>query len=296
MLPAMKQSAEITQPREQALDLPAAHVATQNAPVLGLGRLAIAAVRSNQFNALLLKHHIEFVAVIGFIADQPSRSLSKKRLLKGSLDKGDFMRRSTFCVNGDRKTIAVRHCHDLGPLATLGFANTSAPFFAATKVASMKHSDRSSLPRLRRSSASASKTTRSVPARTHAWKRLWQVWYGYASAFRKSICLLWVRAVKRRRFSSGCESHPATAPAGSNRRCNGGNEVAEAVHAQLGLPILRIYRYPDSFSNKAGETRRLRPFHLDTRHCVDLRNPTRATTALISRLHLCTTPAECSSV
>jgi len=41
-------------------------------------------------------------------------------------------------------------------------------------------------------------------------------------------CPPWVCAVKRRRFSSGCKSHPATAPAGSNRSSHGGNEVAEA--------------------------------------------------------------------
>jgi hypothetical protein len=29
-------------------------------------------------------------------------------------------------------------------------------------------------------------------------------------------------------LSSGCEPHPATAPAGSNRSSHGGNEVAEA--------------------------------------------------------------------
>jgi hypothetical protein len=36
-------------------------------------------------------------------------------------------------------------------------------------------------------------------------------------------------AVERRRFSSGCKSRPATAPAGSNRSSYGGNEMAEAV-------------------------------------------------------------------
>jgi hypothetical protein len=35
-------------------------------------------------------------------------------------------------------------------------------------------------------------------------------------------------AVKRRRFSSGCEPRPATAPAGSDRSWHGGNEVSEA--------------------------------------------------------------------
>src|SRR5258708_38436339 len=41
-------------------------------------------------------------------------------------------------------------------------------------------------------------------------------------------CPDWVCAVKRRRVSSGCESHPATAPAGSNRSSHGGDEMAEA--------------------------------------------------------------------
>jgi hypothetical protein len=44
-------------------------------------------------------------------------------------------------------------------------------------VASMKHSDRSSLSRLRKSSANASSTVLSVPELTHSWKRRWQVWY-----------------------------------------------------------------------------------------------------------------------
>ena len=38
----------------------------------------------------------------------------------------------------------------------------------------------------------------------------------------------WACAVKRRRFSSGCKAHPATAPAGSNRSNYGGNEMVEA--------------------------------------------------------------------
>ena len=39
---------------------------------------------------------------------------------------------------------------------------------------------------------------------------------------------LWVCAVTKAALSSGCKSHPATAPAGSNRSSHGGNEVAEA--------------------------------------------------------------------
>jgi uncharacterized Rmd1/YagE family protein len=40
--------------------------------------------------------------------------------------------------------------------------------------------------------------------------------------------LLTTCAVTRRRFSSGCKPHPATAPAGSDRSRHGGDEVSEA--------------------------------------------------------------------
>ena len=45
-------------------------------------------------------------------------------------------------------------------------------------------------------------------------------------------------------LSSGCKSHPATAPAGSNRSSHGGNEVAEAFG-------MRVTIYGDSASVQA---------------------------------------------
>ena len=41
-------------------------------------------------------------------------------------------------------------------------------------------------------------------------------------------CLVPTCAVTRRRISSGCKAHPATAPAGSNRGRHGGDEMSEA--------------------------------------------------------------------
>src|ERR1700738_1978091 len=53
---------------------------------------------------------------------------------------------------------------------------------------------------------------------------------------------LGVRRVKAA-LSSGCKSHPATAPAGSNRSSHGGDEMAEA----FGYPRLQLTRgYPDA--------------------------------------------------
>jgi hypothetical protein len=87
------------------------------------------------------------------------------------------MRRSRRCVDGDRNTSAVCHCHELRTLAPLGFSHCAAPFLAPTKVPSIKHCVRSSLPRLRKSSASASRTCLNTPPSTQYWNRRWQVWY-----------------------------------------------------------------------------------------------------------------------
>ena len=83
-------------------------------------------------------------------------------------------------MNGDRKTIAVCHCHDLGPFPTFRRSNVRTPLFAPAKVASIKHSDRSIFPLLRKSSAKAFKSVSITPSATHFWNHRWQVWYeGY---------------------------------------------------------------------------------------------------------------------
>src|SRR5712672_2309045 len=61
--------------------------------------------------------------------------------------------------------------------------------------------------------------------------------------------LLSTCAVTRRRFSSGCKPHPATAPAGSDRSRHGGDEVSEAVAGleffQPLAPVAASGEYPD---------------------------------------------------
>jgi hypothetical protein len=88
------------------------------------------------------------------------------------------MRRSRRCVDGDRNTIAICHCHEFRTFAPLGLSHCAAPFLAPTKVPSIKHCAKSSLPRFRKSSASASSICFSVPPSTQYWNRRWQVWYG----------------------------------------------------------------------------------------------------------------------
>ena len=172
------QTTEVLQPSEEPFDSPATLVATQGTTVLGDGFAAVIAMGGDELYALLSKLSIKSIAVISPVPDKFLGCGISEALGESVLDKGDFMRTSRRRVRGDWNTSAVCHCHEFGALAAPRGANASAPFFAATKVASTKHSPRSSLPRLRKSSANASSTLRNTPARAHCWKRRWQVWYG----------------------------------------------------------------------------------------------------------------------
>ena len=172
------QATEVVQPREQPLDFPAMPISAQRSPVLGGIANPITAMRRDHVDAPFLELSIQPIAIVGAVSDQSLGMFINKALLKGSFDKGDFMRRSRRCVDGDRKTSAVCHCHELRTLAPLGFPHCAAPFLAPTKVPSIKHCAKSSLPRFRKSSASASSICLSVPPSTQYWNRRWQVWYG----------------------------------------------------------------------------------------------------------------------
>ena len=171
-------SPKVLQPRKQSLNLPTATVAAQFSAVLCLRPFAIGFVRRNQLNTKLRQLFIQRVRIIRFVADHLFRSLVGKPLADSSLDQFDLVRRSRFRENGERKTKAVCHCHEFRTLAPLGFSHTKAPFLAEANVPSMKVSDKSSLPRVCKSSAKVSRTFFSLPSLTQLWKRRWQVWYG----------------------------------------------------------------------------------------------------------------------
>jgi hypothetical protein len=170
--------AKIMQPSEESLNLPFSLVAAELAPVLGLGLAPIATVRSNHVDAHPLQLGVKWVRIISFVSHEPLWSASNMGCLESVVHKGDFMWRSAFNVYGEWKRSTICNDHDLRTFAPLGLSDFEAPFFAATKVPSMKHSDKSMSPRSSRSWASACNTRSNIPERTHSWKRRWQVWYG----------------------------------------------------------------------------------------------------------------------
>ena len=170
--------AKVLQPGKQPLNLPAISIPSQRPSILGARLLAVGLMRSDQFNPLLAQSLVQRIAVVGSISDQSFRTLLGKAVFERSFNQSDFMRRSAFNGYGDRKTSAICHCHELCTFAPLGLSHPSAPFFAMTKLPSMKHSVKSSLPRSLTSLTSARSICSNTPARTHSWKRRWQVWYG----------------------------------------------------------------------------------------------------------------------
>lgn len=171
-LPAGDQPPVVVEPGKQPLDLPPPPVTTQSASVLRWGFAPVDAVRSHQLDPVAFPQAlIQAVAVIGPVADQSRGDLGKEALLERGFDELRFMRRSAGDADGERKTMAVRDRHDFTAFSAARRADSRAPFGALEKLASRKVSDRSILPRSRKSSASAVSRRVSVPSRRHCWKR-----------------------------------------------------------------------------------------------------------------------------
>ncbi len=77
-LPAYDQAAEVMEPREPPLDLPAPPVAAQRPAVLGRPA-AVGTMGRDQFDALFQQRFIHPIAVVGPVADE-----SRRRRLDGA--------------------------------------------------------------------------------------------------------------------------------------------------------------------------------------------------------------------
>ena len=103
---------------------------------------------SNQLDSsLFAKPRVERIAVISSVSNKAIGCVLEKAVVERLFDERDFMWRSTCNPAGDRKTMAVCDCHDLGPLPTPRLSDGRAPLLAPAKVPSMKHSVMSIPPR-----------------------------------------------------------------------------------------------------------------------------------------------------
>jgi hypothetical protein len=174
--PARDQAAEVLQPGEEPLHAPTTARPSQAAAILRGFPATIVPMGSDQLCVVVRAQTAgQFRAVIGLVADQSLGRRREETLLEGSFDEPALMRSSAGHVHGERKTMAVCDRHDVAAFSAAIIAHSRAPFLALLKLPSMNASDRSSLPRSRKSSATCCRMRRSWPLRCHCWKRRWQV-------------------------------------------------------------------------------------------------------------------------
>jgi len=154
MLVTNQQSAELPEPRIGSFHDPSALVAAELAAIFIAPQFVVLPVRRNQFDTSLLESLAQRVGVVAAVGYDALRLLPRTAVRPGDADFGDcglrkinFTRRGTFQPNSHRKTFTVDQYHPLRPLATLGFADCGAPFFAGAKLPSRKVSSHLSRPR-----------------------------------------------------------------------------------------------------------------------------------------------------
>jgi len=182
MLMTNQQPAELTQPSVGSLHDPSPLVAAEFTSVLVPAFLVIAPVGDDQFNATLLQPLPQRVGVVAAIGNHPLGLLSRATLRTGDADcrervfrKRNFTRRGTFQPNSHRNTFTVCQYHPLRALATLGFADRSAPFFAGAKQPSRKVSSQRSSPSSSSPASSARQASSQTPSSCHCCRRRQQV-------------------------------------------------------------------------------------------------------------------------
>src|SRR5581483_9590947 len=180
VLPAGDHAAIVMQPGEQTLDAPATAIAPKGASVLACGPAALQSMRCDQLDAKLLAQAlVERVTVVRLVTDQPRRRGAAEAGAECGFNQSAVMWRSTRNPEGERKTMAVRNCHDLGPFSAARWTNTIAPFFALLKEASMNASSKIEGPAeeqvFGQGAQNALQTAFPDPLLEPA---MWHVWYG----------------------------------------------------------------------------------------------------------------------
>ena len=143
------QSAEVAEPSEGAFHDPPSLIASQRPAVLRRRFASILPMRGDQLDAALGQLLAQGVAIVAPVGNQavgllagtagamptPYADRRQRRL-----DEPDLRRGSRVKEVSQRNTLAVDHHHPLRPLAPLGFADSTAPFFAEAKLPSRNDS------------------------------------------------------------------------------------------------------------------------------------------------------------
>ena len=130
LFPADAQSAVVLEPRDGPFDRPATLVATQAPPVLRRAlRPAVGAVRRDHKSCVAGQLIVEFVAVVGLVADESLGRVGGEDEVKQALHQLGFVRRGRGGVDRHRQTVRIDKHHDFHAFSGLGQAHAIAATF-----------------------------------------------------------------------------------------------------------------------------------------------------------------------
>lgn len=214
MLMTNQQSAKLSEPCVGSLHDPPAKVAPEFAPVFVTSLLVVIPVRHNQVDAAFSQSPTQRVGIIPAIGDHALGLLPRTAFSARDADFGEcgfrkrnFTRRGTFQPNSQRKTLTVDQYHPLRSLATLGFADSGAPFFAGAKLPSRKVSSQRSNPSWSSAPSSVRQASSHTSRACHSCSRRQQVeGDGYSSGKKRHaapVCRTQRIPSKQARFGAG---------------------------------------------------------------------------------------------
>ena len=135
-LPADAQAAVVLQPSYGALNGPTALVSAQPAAILGLVLwFASGSVRRDEFDAAVAQRGVEFVRIIGFIADEPLRVVHRQHEVKEWLHQRALVGAGAAGIHGDGQAPGIHHDHEFDTLACLGATDAVAAAFGLGEAA-----------------------------------------------------------------------------------------------------------------------------------------------------------------
>src|SRR5476649_895825 len=163
IFPTNHEPSKVVKPGKESFDFPALAVAAQPTAIVERGLGSSATVWHHQKDFFFEQLLAQRIAIVGFVGNNTQRLFWHQQLTQSGFHQVHFGGRSSFCVDGDWKAMSVSNCHDFAAFPSLGVTHFGAPFLAAEKLPSMKHSERSSPPRLCKSLAKPCSTASITP-------------------------------------------------------------------------------------------------------------------------------------
>jgi hypothetical protein len=212
------ESSKASQPGEGSLDYKSSPVAIPESVVLSINVSMILPMGRKKVDASLSELLSMGVAVICLVSDHSLRPRSGSAgsffrdldVFDDLLQESDLSGRGRVGMASQRNTLAIDHHQVLRSLASLGFSDSPAPFFAGMNVASTKDSSQSRIPSASNSDRKALHMSLSTPASCQSLKRRQHVeGSGYSSGRSRHLApVLRTQRIPSKHARSGAGGRP----------------------------------------------------------------------------------------